>query len=557
MADLTNEQLTEILDKAPANVPHDDVMRELIAKGHTFAGQKFDPTTLKPVAALPKTPGGQTIYPQPPLAGGAPPPPGTDPVPDAARGLLAGFHGQDTPAGASMPEKIGAFVGKEGPAIAGGATAAAMTGGASIPASLGAAALGGGAGEAYRQIFGQNPVLGEKGLSSDEAAKLISVRALEQALGEGAGRLTKGAINLIRGASLKQLQGLTSLPSQYVERALERPNYALPKPGESLLTAESAAMKHLGDVQGHIEMGRREAGQGVDRALEALHVKTGGQKVADTQPLADAMRKIVDEKYRAADPTVQALAKTDMEKIAKVLRTMETTTETKPTGLLNAAGKPLTTTTVTPPMKSMRDLVAIRRELDNLVGYTPAGLPKMESDMGSQFAKALADEYRGLISKTAEAHGDKQLILNNAKFSDVAKNYDEFQSLLNTKTEGEPHLTGRIKSLGNYVGQGGAQAQTLETLKEAFPKGARAVDALHDALTRRALLKAEDVPSKSFIHNVIKQASGSKASPAAAIRAVRTGAGSSLPAAVQGSASLSSGVINALLAHIQPHEESK
>lgn len=49
MADISTDQLTKILDNAPSNVPHDDVMRTLIKNGHTFSGKKLDPKTLKPL----------------------------------------------------------------------------------------------------------------------------------------------------------------------------------------------------------------------------------------------------------------------------------------------------------------------------------------------------------------------------------------------------------------------------------------------------------------------------------------------------------------------------
>lgn len=571
MADLSSEQLTGILKKTPDGVAQDDVMRQLIASGHTFAGKKFDPQTLKPIAPLPQSSSGQNIYPQPRLAGGAPPPTGTDPLPDFVRGVKEGFSPKQAPPTPeirqdfSIPEKIGQTIGSEGPAVGGGllaSGAAAGAGMAALPAMAAVGVVAGGA-EAYRQIFGQDPLLGQKGLTQEEAAKLITVKALEQSLGEGIGRLAGGAVRLIKGASLKQLQGMTNLPTQYVERALERPSFALPKSGETLASAEASAMKHLGDVQTHLESERSEAGQGVDRALEALHVKTGGKKIADTQPLADAMRKAVDEKYRSGDPTVQALAKDDMKKIYKVLRTMDT----KITYADPAEGRALRKAAgiiepgkesfkqVTRPMKSIKDLVQIRRELDNLVGYTPAGVPKMSSDMGTQFAKALADEFRGLIASTAESNGDKNLLLANSRFSNVAKNYDEWQPIFTSKTDGIGAKMSRVRALDKYVSEGGAQAQSLETLKEAFPKSGRSVDALHDALTRRALIKAEDVNSTNFIKNVLKEASGKRASPTAAIRSVSEGAGSSVPKNVQRGSSLSAGVINALLSNIKPRDE--
>lgn len=571
-----------------------------------------------------------------------------------------------------MAQTVGRFVGREGPAIAGGAAMMGATGGLGALPAMAAAGLGGGAGEAYRQIFGTNPLLGEKGLTQDEAAKLITVRAMEQAVTEGTGRLAGGAINLIRGASLKQLAAVTNLPMQYVNRAMERPGFAIPKVGETLASVEAAAMKHFQAVQEGLQTGRAAAGQAVDRALEAVHIKTGGKAFVDTDPLAQAVRKVIGDMDGAGDPTLQALTRGDREKISELLKTMEArddvalpsgrggrgnmpTAASPPPGRMGAGPDKITPVTpdidpltgaprsfqqggtpsykiaprgplhqpslgsgvATPsnftqtPMdpltggarapgpvdpnalhapsygsgggagnaptgrsaydpgnlkgitqtrglKTFKNVVMIRREIDNLINYTAQGLPKMESDVGQRFMRQLGSELRDLISKTAEQQGDKQLLLANSRFSNVASNYDEWQPVLNTRTEGEPHLYARVNALGNYVGKGGAPAQSLETLKEAFPGAARSVDALHDALARRALLKAEEVPSKNFITNLMKQAAGSRAaSPAEAIKAVRTKAGSSAPDVARGGASMSAAVLNALLSHIQPEERKK
>ncbi len=357
----------------------------------------------------------------------------------------------------------------------------------------------------------------------------MAAQAVKQLAAEVGGRATSKTFQIIKGMIPESVNALAAIPKSYVKRAMERMDFGLPKAGETLASTEKEAMRHIQGVQDAMEAGRSSAGQAVDRALENLHAKTAGKQVADTQPLADAMRKIVDEKYRSSDPTMQALAKGDMEKIAKVLRTMETTETTKPTGLLGPKGQPLTTTTVTKPMKSIKDLVQIRRELDNLVGYTPAGVPKMDSDMGTQFAKALADEYRGLISNTAQAHGDKQLLLANARFSNVAKNYDEWQPILTTRTEGEPHLYARMKALDRYLAQGGAAAESLGTLKTAFPGAARATDALHDALTRRAFLVSPGAGEKEILKPLIRSIAGPGGAASAIVRGANAAAGSAVP----------------------------
>ncbi len=534
MADLSTEQLTGILEKAPEGVAHDDVMRQLIAFGHTFAGKKFDPQTLKPIDALPQSSSGQNIYPQP-KTGDAPPVKGTDPIPDAARGLLAGLRGQETHAGASMPERVGQFVGKEGPAMAGMAVGAAATGGAALPVALGAAALGGASGEAYRQIFGR--AAGGEQLTSTEAAHLMTAQAVKQRAAELGGRATTKTFQIIKGMVPEAVNALASIPASYVKRAMERADFALPKSGESLESVEKAAMGHLQGVQAAVEEGRASAGRMVDRALENLHVKTAGKKVADTQPLADAMRKVIDEKFRSGDPTVQALAKGDMEKIAKVLRTMDTTVSyadraeglaaRKAAGIIEPGKEAFKQ--VNRPMKSIKDLVQIRRELDNMVGYTPAGVPKMSSDLGEKFAKSLADEYRGLIAKTAEAHGDKRLLLANANFSNAAKNYDEWQPILTTKTEGEPHLFAKMKGLYSYLGQGGAASESLNTLKEAFPRSARSVDALHDALSRRAFIMSPGAGEKEILKPLIRSIMGPGGAASGMVRGASSAAGSYIP----------------------------
>lgn len=519
----------------------------------------------KVAPALPKNTAGQTVYPQPKIGGGGPPSGVTDPIPDAARGIMSGFRGQETPTNADMPERVGHFIGKEGPAIAGMGAAAVATGGAAIAPALGAAALGGGAGEAYRQLFGR--AIGGKELSSMEAGHLIGAQMIKQAAAEIGGRATTKTFQIIKGMLPESLNALASMPAEYVKRAMARPDTALPRVGETLATTEAAAMKHLTSLQEAVERGRAEAGQGVDKALEALHVKTGGRKVADTKPLADAMRKIIDEKYRAADPTVQTLAKTDLQRIAKVLRTLEpSVSDVKETAeqaaLRKASGvmKPDAGAmkNVTLPMKSIKDLVQIRRELDNMVGYTPAGVPKMESDMGAQFSKALAGQFRELIAKTAEGHGDKDLLLANAKFQNMARNYEEWQPVLTTRTEGDTHLMSRVEALYNYVGKGGARSESLKTLKEAFPGAARSVDALHDTLARRAFIMSPE-KSNEILKPLIRSILGPGGTGAAAIRGASSVANSSIPpnAARAASQALPAGVIEALLAHIKPEDRKK
>ncbi len=528
--------------------------------------EKYPTYRDKVKAALPTNTAGQNIYPQPKIGGGGPPPGVTDPVPDAARGALEGFRGQPTPPTANLPERVGAFVGREGPAIAGMGTAAALTGGAGVVPALGAAALGGGAGEAYRQLFGR--AIGGKELTSAEAARLVTAQALKQSIAEVGGRATTKTFQIIRDMLPESLNALASMPAEYVKRAMARPATALPRAGENLATTEAEAMRHLQTVQEMVEKGRSEAGQGVDKALEALHVKTRGAKIADTKPLADSLRKLLDDKFRAQDPTVATLAKADLQKIAKVLRTMEpAVTSVTPTAeqeaLRKAAGvlKPGAGALkdVSLPKKSIRDLVQIRREVDNMIGYTPAGLPKMDSDMGTQVFKALGGQLRELIGQTAEAQGDKNLLLANANFKNVARNYDEWQPVLTTKTEGEPHVYARLKALDRYVSQGGAAAESLKTLKDAFPGAARAVDALHDALARRAFIVSPGAGEKEILKPLIRSILGPGGTGAAAIRGASAAASSSAPpnAARAGAQTLPTGVIEALLSNIQPEDRKR
>ncbi len=524
-------------------------------------------------AALPKNTAGQTIYPQPKI-GDAPHPAGADPVPDAARGALAGFRGQETPPGANLPERVGHFVGKEGPAMLGMGAMALLAPEAALPVGVTAAgnilpgvaraALGaaGGAGwqTAYQELFGKPT----KPLDSTDAARLVGAKALEGAAAEVGGKLTEGGLRVLRQASLSQLEKLTNLPHSYVQRALARASTALPAMGESLASAEQAAMRHVQGVQDALEGHMRSAGAAVEGALERLHVKTGGQKIADTKPLADAMRQIIDEKYRASDPTMQELAKTDLQRIAKVLRTMDATvTDTAPD-----AGKAARKAAgvvepgkgafkqVTRPLKSIRDLVQIRRELDNMVGYTPAGLPKMESDMGAKLAKTLADEYRGLISKVADDQGDKSLLLANSNYTNLSRNYEQWQPIMTTKTEGEPHLLARMKAVDRLMSHGGEGAAMFDNLKTSFPKSAPHVDGLADSLVRRSFIKAQEAPADNFLRNVVKAVAPNKYNPAYAVRqAGKSVAGAG--AAGRAGTYLSAEALNALLAHIKPEDRKK
>lgn len=114
-----------------------------------------------------------------------------------------------------------------------------------------------------------------------------------------------------------------------------------------------------------------------------------------------------------------------------------------------------------------------------------------------------------------------------------------------------------MEGIGNEVGKGGQNAGQLDDMKAAFPKAARAIDALHDSLARRALLQADTKPSSGWVTALLRQFTGPKATAGEAVKAVRTGAGSSVPRAAQAGASMSSAVINALLAHIQPEDRKK
>lgn len=572
---------------------------------------------------VPKNTAGQNVYPQPKNGGGGPPPGVTDPVPDFAKGVSEGFHatpptGEPTwNAQPSMPQRVGRVVGREGaPVVAGLAAsgAAAAAGMGAIPAMAAVGVVGGGA-EAYRQIFGTNPLLGEKGLTSEEATKLITVRALEQAFSEGVGRVTKAGINMVRGASLDQLRRVTGLPAQYVQRGMERPFTSLPKAGDSVVQAEKASMGHLENIQKSILDTREETGRAVNTALERLHVKMGGKKVVDTSPMAEAIRKSIGDMDHLQDPTREVLAREDREKITEILSTLETRDElpadsgarasTLRAGGTQSAGRytdtgfdpltggarapgPVGPNTLHPSgqasggassyaarsstgdlnpgatsrkaLKSIKDLVGIRRDVDDLVKYTDQGLPKgMKSGAGDRFMRTLAENLRGLISEVAEQNGKegRELLMANSRHSNTVTNYDQWQKFLNTATDGDRDLLKRVQGIGNEVGKGGQSAGQLEGMKEAFPKAARAIDALHDSLARRALLQADEKPSSGWITALLRQVSGPKATAGQAVKAVRTGAGSSVPRTMQVGSSMSSAVINALLAHIQPEERKK
>ena len=607
-------------------------------------------------------------------------------MPDFVKGAGAGFTGEKYEGPTqmrepdSMAQRLGHLAGQEGPAIAGGLAMGAASGGMSAVPAIGMAAVGGAAGEAYRQIFGQNPLLGEKGLTQEEAVKLMSVKALEQGLGEAGGRLTKGAIDMIKGASIDQLRRVTGLSKHYVDRAWDRPAFALPKIGETVAQTERAAMGHLDNIQGAILKTREATGRAVNAALENLHAKFGGAKVVDTSPIAESVRNAIGDIDKNADPTLEVLNRADREKIAEILSTMETRDDVPasraasrgnmppssiqnppsrmspaggtiprtavpmqpqpvidpltggitfpppeppapvdanrlhapslsngpatPSNFTNTGRDPLTGGALPPkaqnpnmihgpsyssgggisnmnvrdsmgnlnpgmtstrPMKSIRDLVGIRRAVDELVDYTDQGLPKgMQTGAGQRFIKALADNIRSHISEIAGQSGKegRALMMANAEHSSAVTNYDQWNKFLNTATEGSRDSLRRIQSIGSEVAKGGQSAGQLENLKQAFPRAARSIDALHDSLARRAILQAEDKPSSGWVSALLRQAAGSRATPAEALRAARLGAGSSLPNAVRGTSALTSGVmnqavINALLAHIKPEEKKK
>lgn len=450
-----------------------------------------------------------------------------------AAGAIEGIRGENSPQDASTAQNVGHFIGKEGPAIGGMVAAGTLTGGASLAPALGAAALGGGAGEAYRQLFGR--AIGGNQISSKEAAHLISAQALKGVASEIGGRLTKKTFEIIRNMLPESLNSIASMPSQYIKRAIENPNEVLPKTGETLASVEGQAVNHIRGVQDAMEEGRREAGRAVDDALQSLSQKTGGQKIIDTASIADEMRNRVAEVYRSGDPTVAEIAKTDMTKIAKVLKTMESS-----------------------PMKSVKDVVQIRRELDNLVGYTPQGVKKMESDLGERFAKELADKFRGVISKTAKDHGAEDLLAANSKFSDLASAYDQWQPVFNTKTEGVPHIYSKLRSLDSYISKGGIASESLNDLKAAFPGASEAVDSLHNALAKRAFISSPGSGEKEILKPLIRSIAGPGGVAAATIRGTNAGLKYGAPAsrmAIQ--AAMPSDLVEAIVNHVMSRNGAK
>lgn len=515
-------------------------------------------------APLQKNTAGQTIYPPGDIRPFTPPAHGTDPAGEAVHAAASGFRGEELRPDANIPEKVGHFVGKEGPGLAGmvamglAAPEAALPVGVEMAGNWGpgilrsAVGMAGGAGwqSAYQQLFGKST----KPLETADAARLVGAKALEGVATEVGGKLTEGGLRVLRQASLSQLEKLTSLPHAYVQRALARVATALPAMGESLESAEKFAMRHLQGVQDAVEKTYQEHGQGVDRALEAMHLKTGGRKLVDTDALAQQMRLRIDEKYRTSDPTVKVLAKEDIESIKKVLSTMESRTEKIPGTIIGKTGQ--MAERIVRPLKSFKDLVQIRRELDGMVKYSAEGLPTMKSDMGQQFARDLAAEYRRLISITADAQGDKSLLAANAKFSNTATNYDEWRPVFNTRTEGEPHMLARMKAVDRLMSSGGEGAAMFENMKMAFPKAAAHIDGMADSLVRRAFVKAQEKPADNFLRNLIKAVAPNKYNPAYAVRQMGQGTGA---AAATGRAGgyLSSQALEALLAHIKPEERKK
>ncbi len=86
-----------------------------------------------------------------------------------------------------------------------------------------------------------------------------------------------------------------------------------------------------------------------------------------------------------------------------------------------------------------------------------------------------------------------------------------------------------MKALDRYLAQGGAAAESLTTLKTAFPGAARAADALHDALTRRAFLLSPGAGEKEILKPLIRSIMGPGGAAAGIVRGANATTGSSVP----------------------------
>lgn len=376
------------------------------------------------------------------------------------QGLKEGALRQPVPPGAPINERLGAGLTRYGPAVLGSAAAGMVA-----PESL----LGSAAMQYAGTTLGEGAGLGFSKAMGGQAPPAAQIPWQASKTGLGAALVDLGVGIPAKFASMlpEIAQTFMRIPSEAIKRAVKNPDIIPTRGGLDQLAVETRGIQTLARIQDSIEGQRVALGGAVDRALEDLHVKTQGKKVFDVGPLADHIKDYMVAAKQVNDSTVRAAASEDLKKILNIVQSMKES-----------------------PMKSARAMVQIRRELDSLSEYTPAGLPKIGSDVGQVILKKLAGDFRGVINGASELVGAGKLTSANAAFHRFAQDYDEVRPFLGTKDQGRDALIKRFNSMEGYFNAGGVKQDILDELGRKFPAVGKDVEALQDHMAAHAFTKA-------------------------------------------------------------------
>lgn len=370
---------------------------------------------------------------------------------------------------------------EQAPAAIAALGAGALTGGMGFlpaAATIGAAGAGG---EAFRQVASG----GEE--SPAVAAEKIGTRGLEAALTELG---VRGGISIAKNLGPTVVGFFQKMPAEAIKRTIAR--YTEMVPGlrngmGNLKTVEAIGAQSLRDSQKALEVARQSAGQEVHSALEQFHSATKGQKVINANPVRDALNSVLQEGQLGDEAVAAAIPESEISRLTKISEAIGSN-----------------------PVKTAKEAVALRRAIDDLIAFKKGGAMPIQSSIGQRAAKEMASALRQSISEAAKAANFTRLSEANAKFSNIAKMYEEFGPTLATRGRGDIELAQRLEKIGNLYFKGGLAQDVLERMAASIPGGAKAVNTMLDAAALRALsIQAAGSPS-SMAMNVIRFLGGPK-----------------------------------------------
>lgn len=472
---------------------------------------------------------------------------------NAGTGLKEGFAGTPPAPGAPVMTRAGNAVGQEaGPIL--GMTAMGLAAGAAVtPPGMavvaGLAALGAAGGRGYQDVARASMGKETPDTTRGAAVQLASEGAKAALTELGVGMTVKGAKLL--GSMLPDTAfSLLKIPVESFKRAVQRP-WILAGGPEMKAAVETKAIDALRAIQEAISAHRASAGDAVEAALTKLHTETGGAKIFNLNPAVTRIREYMGNTLQSADPTVREIAKRDLGKIERILKTMEDTEEvipkkfvprskmTDPTVALGGPGPDpdllghgLDDVTVvndfpgatrmgqapTPgfaggymvggktgnmqytSMRSARVINQIKRSIQNLSDYSAGGVPKMETDIGQDVLKQLGRELRLTIEKGASDIGHAGLKEANDGAKAVYDMYDEVRPIISTVRTDRHTLLEKVKQLAADFHAGGLPKEMIEDLEKQFPKSLPHVHALLDSIAARSFLEnAAFTPSGGMV----------------------------------------------------------